>query len=55
MDEWKTSVFDKMLAPSLLAADYTKLGEEIGIVGRAGGEMLHIDVIDGNFVPYALA
>lgn len=45
MDKWETLISNKTLAPSLLAADFTKLGEEAGIVERAGVEMLHIDVL----------
>jgi len=45
------NIKDIKIAPSILSADFSKLGEEVALATESGADMIHVDIMDGRFVP----
>jgi len=50
-DEGYSSKYVVQIVPSILAADFMRLGEQVRLVEAAGAQMIHVDIMDGHFVP----
>ena len=39
------------LSPSILSADFSQLGKQVALIEKGGADLIHVDVMDGHFVP----